>query len=241
MISLCAPLIAPHDPLHAESGAELRSPSALYPLGTDLLGRDVLSRLLFGGQRTLFVAGLALMIAVVPGIGLGLAAGYFGGWIDQLIGVVLDALLALPGLLLALTVIAALGNSVVQIALAVGLAGMPPFARVVRSEARGVRIQSYISATQSLGASPLYILWWHVLPNIAGVLWSFGAVTFSWAILNGTAIAFLGFGGDPSAADWGVMLAEGRQVLRVAPWVAFAPGVMITLTVFVVNRAAERG
>lgn len=240
LISLGAPLIAPHDPLHAESGAELHPPSAEYPFGTDLLGRDVLSRLLFGGRQTLGMAGLALTFSVVPGLLIGLAAGYFGGWTDRLLSVLLNALLALPGLLLALTMIAVIGNGLVQIALAVGLAGLPPYARLVRTATRGVRVQSYVGAAQSLGANPLWIMRYHVLPNIAGSLLSFGAVTLSWAILNGAALAFLGFGGDPSAPDWGVMLADGRQVLRVAPWVSLAPGILITLTVFAVNRVAAR-
>jgi ABC-type dipeptide/oligopeptide/nickel transport system permease subunit len=237
--SSAAPLLTTVDPLHAESGQSLRSPSALHPLGTDLIGRDVYSRLLYGGRQTLGSAALATLIAVVPGMLIGLIAGYYGGLVDSLIGMVTDALLALPGLLIALTVIALTGSGAVQSALAVGLAGIPAFIRVTRATTRVVRHRSYIEAARSLGARTIAVMVRHLLPNIMPTIAAYIAVTFSWALLNGAALAFLGFTADPSTPDWGVMLAAGRQVLPVAPLAAFAPGLALTLTVWVVNRLAE--
>ncbi len=238
-VSVLAPAIVPYDPLHAVSGESLRPPSISHPLGTDLLGRDLWSRVLTGGGRTLAIGALALLTAALPGALIGLTAGYAGGWFDRVVGVVLDALLAFPALLLALTVIAVAGNGLAQVALAVGLAGFPSYARLARASAREVRARPYIEAARSLGARPIHILRVHILPGTAPTLLAFAAVTFSWAILDGSALAFLGFTGDRAAPDWGSMLADGRVVFRVSPWGALVPGVLIMLTVLAANRLAD--
>ena len=239
LICIAAPLLTPVDPNFAESGQSLRSPSLQHPLGTDLIGRDVYSRLLYGGRQTLASAVLASLVAVIMGTLIGLIAGFRGGLIDQVMAAFIDALLALPGLLLALLSIALVGNGMLQISLAVGLAAMPAFARVTRAATRAVRQMPYIEAAVSLGIRPMSLLARHVVPNIMPTIASYAAVTFSWTLLNGSALAFLGFSGDPSTPDWGVLLAAGRQVLPVAPWTAFAPGLAITFSVWVVNRLAE--
>ncbi len=235
VISLLAPLIAPYDPLSAPSGEELRPPSLTHFLGTDLLGRDVFSRVLYGGRWTLSVAALALLLAFIPGLILGMIAGVNGGLIDHTITIVLDALLAFPGLLLAMSLIALLGNGPFQIAVAVGLAAMPGYARIVRSATLSIREQPYVEAARAIGARPLRVLFWHILPNMAVTLIAFATVILSWAILSAAALNFLGFGGDPALPEWGTMLAEGRQAFRAAPWAAIAPGVAIMFTLFVVN------
>lgn len=239
LVTVAAPLLSHADPLYAASGESLRRPSVDHLLGTDLIGRDVFSRLLYGGRQSLGSAALTTLLAVIPGTALGVLVGYYGGWADALIGVMIDALLAIPGLLTALLVVSVLGSGRGQIALAIGLAGLPPVVRVSRSAARSVRQQPYVEAARSLGARIPAILIRHILLNMLPVVASYAAVTFSWALLNGAALAFLGFTADPATPDWGVLLAAGRQVLPIAPWTAFAPGAALTITIFIVNRLAD--
>ncbi len=239
LLSLFAAQLAPYDPRHAEAGQGLRPPSAAHWLGTDLLGRDVFSRLLFGGQRTLLLGVLALILSALPGALIELTAGYVGGWPDRVVRVVIDALLAFPNLLLAFTVIAVLGSGWTQITLAVGLAGIAPYARVTRAAMREAKSRPFVEAARALGARPARVVLIHVVPTIAPPLIAFAAVTLSWAILNGAALAFLGFTGDLAAPDWGVMLAAGREILPVAPWAAFAPGITLSVTIFAINQLAD--
>jgi peptide/nickel transport system permease protein len=237
--SLLAPWIAPYDPLHGENGQELQPPSARYVLGTDMLGRDVFSRVLYGGRVTLAVAVAALALTVVPGLVLGLLAGYAGGALDQAITALLNALLAFPSLLLALGIVAIAGNGPLQVAVAVGLAGMPSYARIVRGATRVVRASPYVEAARSIGAGPLRVLIVHILPNLAGPLIAFGTVILGWAIISAATLNFLGLGGTLSIPEWGAMLAEGRQAFRVAPWAVLAPGTAIMITLFAVNTLAD--
>ncbi|PJF42878.1 MAG: ABC transporter permease [Chloroflexota bacterium] len=239
LASLCAPLIAPYDPL-AEVGQALQAPSARHWLGTDLIGRDVFSRILHGAARTLSVALIALCSTVLIGGALGLCAGFFGGALDWLLLSLSDALLALPSLLLALSVLTLAGNGSLQIALAAALSGLPAYSRIVRATARSVRTQPYIEAARALGAGELSVLWRHVLPNALPSSLSAGVIAMAWAILNAATLHFLGFGGDPSLPEWGAMLAEGRLVFRAAPWIAFAAGAALTLTLLAVNDLARR-
>lgn len=238
MGSLFAPLIAPYDPLDG-SHEPLQPPSHAHFLGTDLIGRDVFSRVLHGGALTLLTAALSLLLSVLPGLALGAAVGAAGNAVDQGVSALLDALLAIPGLLTALTVIALVGNGPIQVALAVGIAGFPAYARVARAATRVIRVQPYIEAARSIGARPGYILRRHVLPNIARPLIGFATVTLGWAILNAATLNFLGFGGDPAVPEWGAMLADGRGAFRAAPWVAFGPGVAILVTLCTINLLAD--
>ncbi|MCC7448982.1 MAG: ABC transporter permease [Anaerolineae bacterium] len=239
VVSLLAPLIAPHDPLQTYSGEELRPPSARFPLGSDLLGRDVWSRVQYGGRLTLTVAVTALLIAVVPGLVVGTAAGYCGGKVDQLLSALIDALLAFPGLLLALSIVAIIGNGPLQVACAVGFAGMPAYARIVRSAVLAVKSRPFVEAAWAVGATPRRILLAHLLPNMFPTLVAFATVILSWAIVSAAALNFLGFGGELAAPEWGTMLAEGRQAFRVAPWAALAPGAAIMITLLAVNLCAD--
>jgi len=239
VITLAAPLLGLPDPRDAVAEAYLQPPSLQHPFGTDTLGRDVLSRTLWGGRQTLLVALLASGIAIVPGLLLGIMAGYYQGWADRLLMAGMNVLLAFPNLLLGLAVIALIGPGRLSIALAVGLAGLPAYARVMRSAVLQVRSAPYIDAAQAIGVPPHRILLAHVLPNIQETLFSFAGVSLSWAILNGAALAFLGFGGDPAAPDWGAMLSEGRAAFRTAPWIALPPGIAITATIFAANRLAD--
>ncbi len=238
-LSVLAPVIAPHDPLQTYSGEELCPPSARFPLGTDLLGRDVLSRVLYGGRLTLTVAVMALITAVGPGLIVGVSAGYLGGIVDQGLTALIDALLAFPGLLLALSIVAIVGNGPAQVAFAVGFAGMPSYARIARSALLAVKHRPYVEAAQAIGATPCRVLLVHLLPNMLPTLIAFATVILSWAIVSAAALNFLGFGGNLAAPEWGTMLAEGRQAFRVAPWAVLAPGAAIMVTLLTVNLFAD--
>ena len=233
-----APWLAAHDPRHAEPAVQLQPPSGDHWLGTDLLGRDVYSRVLYGGRRTLSVAALTAGVTLGPGLVFGLVAGYSGRWIDQILMTLMDALLAFPNLLLALALVALLGSGFFEIALAVGIAGIPAYARVTRAAVLEAKVYLFVEAARALGARPGGILFRHILPTIAPTLLAFAGVTLSWAILNSAALTFLGYGGEVGAPDWGVMLADGRQAFRMAPWVAVAPGIALSLTVFALNLLA---
>jgi peptide/nickel transport system permease protein len=238
-LSLAAPVLAPYNPTAADPVNQLLPPSPAHLAGTDLLGRDVWSRLLWGGRLSLAAGILAVTLAVLPGSLLGLLAGYSGGWLDALLMRLVDMLLAFPSLLLALVFVAWLGPGLVSAALAVGLAGIPRFARVVRSAALGVRSELYIEAARVVGCRPERILLRHVAPNVRGVVIVLGSLELGYALLNIGALSFLGLGAQPPTPEWGAMLAEGRTLLRDAPWVAAAPGLAITLTVLAFNLLGD--
>ncbi len=179
-----------------------------------------------------------MLITLTPGLLIGLVAGYAKRWIDSALMALMDALMAIPSLLLALALIAVFDPGPIQIALAVGVAGIPPYARLTRATVLDARTRPFVEAALSLGAHPTGILWRHIVPTIAPTLSAFAGVSLSWAILNGAALTFLGYGGDISAPDWGVMLADGRNTFRTAPWIAFAPGATLSITVFAINLLA---
>jgi ABC-type dipeptide/oligopeptide/nickel transport system permease subunit len=238
-LALLSPVLTDFDPLKTNTDELNQPPGGIHPLGTDLLGRDVLSRLLYGGQRSLLVTALAALVAVVPGLCLGLLAGWFGGWVDQGIMTVVNTLLAFPALLLALVCLTLLGRGAVPLALATGLAQMAGYISVVRGAVIGVREQTYVEAARSIGVGNGWILVRHILPNVQGTVLAFAGVVFSYCLLNSAGLSFLGLGGEPGIPDWGVMLAESRMAFRVAPWVSIAPGLAITVTVMAVNRLAD--
>jgi ABC-type dipeptide/oligopeptide/nickel transport system permease subunit len=235
LLVVLAPWATRYDPQAMEPGNQLAAPSSAHWLGTDPFGRDVWSRVLFGGRRTLLVAGAALAITVGGGLVLGLLTGYYGGLLDELVMRVVDVMLSFPGILLILVFVAMLGAGSRTLAVAVGVAGVPVFSRVVRSAVLVVRSEPYIEAAQSLGASHTRIMLRHILPNALGAIIAFSSVQFGWAILNASAMSFLGLGESPSIPEWGAMLNLGRGYLRDAPWASAAPGLAITLTVLAIN------
>ena len=239
-MSLAAPIIAPYDPMRTTAGPALHPPNSEHLLGTDLLGRDVLSRVLYGGRRTLSIAGLATLTAVMMGLPPGLSAGMLGRRVDQIIMVVNNSMLAIPPLVIALVVLTLWGQGMIQLALATGIAQIPAFVQVTRSATIIVRSANYIEGAQAIGATRLYIAVNHISPNIRPTLLSYTGVTFAYTIINSAALSFLGLGGDPGVPDWGVIVAEGRQAFQAAPWIAIAPGLMIVITVMAVNTIADR-
>ena len=238
-LSLAASILAPYSPTATDPANQLLPPSPAHLVGTDLFGRDVWSRLLWGGRLSLAAGILAVTLAALPGSLLGLLAGYSGGWLDALLMRLVDMLLAFPSLLLALALVAWLGPGLVGAALAVGLAGIPRFARLVRAATLGIRSELYIEAARVVGCRPERILLRHVAPNVGGVVIVLGSLELGYALLNIGALSFLGLGAQPPTPEWGAMLAEGRTLLRDAPWVATAPGLAITLTVLAFNLLGD--
>jgi peptide/nickel transport system permease protein len=231
LMAIFAPLLAPHDPEHIDSARVLAGPDLSHPFGSDQLGRDVLSRVLFGLRTSLAVAIGSVALAMVVGVPLGLLAGYRGGWVDSLIMRPIDLLLALPALLLAITLIAILGEGSLVALVAIAIIYLPILARVVRSSALVVRERPFVTAARARGASPLSVMTRHVLPNAIGPALVQATVLMGFAIQIEAALAFLGLGAQPPTPSLGLMLLDGYQVLQQAPWVDIYPGVAIALAV----------
>jgi peptide/nickel transport system permease protein len=237
---MVAPFFAPYDPMQTNTDQITQPPSSAHLLGTDQLGRDVLSRLLHGGQRTVSVALLATGFAIIPGLILGLLTIIGGKSVDRLLMVLMNALLAFPSLLLALVVLAVLGQGAWQLALATGLAQVGYYARIARSAFLAVETQAYLESARALGVQTPRLLLRYYLPNARSTLIGYAGLIFSYSIINSAALSFLGLGGEPGVPDWGVMLADGREAFRTAPWVGFAPGVAISLLVWASTSFADR-
>lgn len=239
LLSLASPWLAPADPMAVDVDRQLQPPDLAHLAGTDLFGRDICSRLLHGGRLTLGIAALATLIATLPGIGLGLLAGFYDGWPDTLISRANDVLLTIPYLLLALSVMAILGPGPLNVALAIGLAGIAGTLRVARAAVNGTRKRPYVMAAHAVGCRPGRILVRHILPNVSGPLLVIVTLQLGWALLNVAALNFLGVGVEPGQPEWGAMLNEGRGFIRQAPWIAAAPGSVLTLVVLAVNLVGD--
>jgi peptide/nickel transport system permease protein len=231
--------LSPHDPLAVNPTDQFARPSLNHPFGTDLLGRDVFSRALYGGRISLTTGFFAVVIASVPGVILGLVAGYFRGRTGAIIMRLMDMLLAFPGLLLSLTIVAMLGPSLLNVILAVGIAGIPNYTRVVRGHVLVVRKALYIRSARSIGANHWRIIVRHIFPNILGSVVVLMTVDVAWAILNASALSFLGVGVQPPTPDWGVMLSEGRNYIYQAPWITVGPGLVLMLALLAINMLGD--
>ncbi len=235
VVAIFAPLLAPHDPL-AQTFAPSESPSAAHLFGTDELGRDVLSRVLYGSRVSLQVGIIAVSISLVIGTALGLIAGYSGvGLVDTIIMRCMDALLAFPTLVLALAITAALGPSLTNVMIAVGVVGIPAYARLVRGQVLSVAKREYVEAARVVGVPDLRIIWRHVLPNVTAPLIVQASLGVAFAILSEASLSFLGLGVQPPTPSWGGMLSFGKDWLDRAPWMAIAPGSAIFITVLAFN------
>ncbi|MCC7370561.1 MAG: ABC transporter permease [Chloroflexi bacterium] len=228
-VAVLAPLLAPHDPTAFTLGQNLKPPSATYPLGTDELGRDILSRLLYGAQITLLITLGAVLVSLIIGTTLGIVAGFLGGWADTLIMRVMDILLAMPGFLLAIAIIAALGAGTLNVVIAVGVFSIPAFARVARGSTLTVKQQDYVLSARALGSAPGRIMWRHVLPNVTPPLIVQTSLRLATAILTASGLSFLGLGPQPPTPEWGAMLSSGRNMITSSPQLATIPGLAILL------------
>lgn len=239
-MALLAPLVAPMDPNAVDAANRLVPPgSPGHLLGTDELGRDMLSRLLWGARITLVVALVATLIAAVTGTLLGLVSGYFLGWADTIIMRLVDVLMAFPYFLLALSVIAVLGPGLLNGMLAVALVNVPFFARIVRGTTLTIRESDYVLAARGLGAGHWRIIYKHVLLNSVSTLIVATTINIGWMITAAAALSFLGLGVQPPTSDWGTMLASGRQYMAAAPHVAALPGLAIFFTVLGFNLLGD--
>jgi peptide/nickel transport system permease protein len=229
----------PFSPIGVNLRRRLRPPSEMHWLGTDEFGRDVLSRLMAGAATSISVALVTVVVALVLGVLIGLLAGFFRGWADRLLMAVNDALLAFPGILLALGLLAVIGPSKWGIVFALGIAYAPTVARVVRGSVLSLREREFIEASRALGNSELYTLWRHVLPNCVSPLTVLATLMFGWVVLSESALSFLGLGIPPPAPSWGNMLAAARPHLETATWLSIAPGVMIALCLLGTNLLGD--
>lgn len=228
--ALLAPWLAPHDPTALDVNSLLQAPGGSHLLGTDALGRDVLSRMLYGARVSLWVGFVAVGIAVAIGLVLGLLAGYFGGLVDECIMRGVDVMLCFPSFFLILAVIAFLEPSLTNIMVVIGLTSWMGVARLVRAETLSLRERNFVAAARLQGAGALRILGVHILPNaIAPVLVS-ATLGVAGAILTESALSFLGLGVQPPTPSWGNILMEGKDVLGIAPWLSLFPGLAILVT-----------
>jgi peptide/nickel transport system permease protein len=239
LLAVVGPFIAPYDPISQRLLDRLQPPSASHWMGTDHLGRDILSRLLFGARITLGIALAAASVAAFVGIVVGTTAGYYGGRLDGVLMRVVDLLLALPSVLFALTIIAALGSSVPNLVVAIACAGVPTFARLARGSALSIRTADYIESARAVGAGDARIVIQHILPNISAPLIVQFTLLFSNAVLAASALSFLGLGVQPPTPEWGAMLSDARSVMQTAPHVAIFPGCAILLSVLGLNLLGD--
>jgi peptide/nickel transport system permease protein len=236
---LLAPWLTPYDPIAMDPENQLLAPSLAHPLGTDLFGGDVLTRVLYGARISLSVGVLAALLAAVPGLLLGLLSGYYGGALDQVVMRLTDVALAFPSLILSLGIVAILEPGLVNVTIAVGLAGMPGYVRLVRGNVLSAKEELYVEAAQAIGCSNRRIVVRHILPNISGSVLVLATMDVAWAILRATSLSFLGLGAQPPTPEWGAMIDAGRELLRRAPWVSLAPSGMMMLAVLSINLVGD--
>jgi len=236
---LGAAWLAPYDPNALFTGPRLESPSRAHPLGTDLLGRDQLSRTLYGGRIALGVAAAVLSVSVGAGALVGAVAGYYGGWVDEAASAVLTMLLALPDLILTIALVAVLGPSLWNMALALTLLGWVSYARLFRGAVLAARAQPFIEAARAAGAGDARIVARHILPNVARPFLAFAGLRFAGVILSVATLSFLGLGVQPPTADWGTMLSDARPYFRSAPYLALPPALCVVLVSLGANLLAD--
>lgn len=239
LVAIFAQVLVPYDPIKLDLSQALHPPNGLHLLGTDELGRDILSRIIMGARISLLVSAGAVIGAVGVGTFFGAIAGFYGGRVDNLIMRCVDVLLAMPGILFAITIIAVLGVGLINVALAIAISGVPTFSRLARAATLSVKENEYVLAARSLGASNSHIITEHILPNIAAPLLVQGTLMMATAILLASSLSFLGLGAQPPTPEWGAMLANGRSYLTSSPYVATFPGIALMLVVLGLNMLGD--
>ena len=239
LLAAFAPVIAPYDPIEQNSTAIRAGPSAEHLFGADNFGRDIFSRVLYGGRMSLPIGFVAIGITAVVGVALGLIAGYYGGRIDTIVMRWVDLMLAFPGILLAMALVAILGTSLFNLMLAVGIAAIPEYTRVVRGTVLSAREAEYVVAARVSGAPDRSVVLRHILPNVLPPVIVLATLGIAGAIILGSTLSFLGLGIKPPTPEWGNMLADGRSMMRHQWWVSFFPGLAIMLTVLAINLLGD--
>ncbi len=239
LLALFAPFITPYAPTDVDFTKLRTSPSSEHWLGTDELGRDTLTRVLYGARTSLSVGLASVLVAALIGSTLGMIAGYTGGWFDEIIMRIMDAMLALPFLVLAIALAAILGPNLQNTIIAIAIISVPPFARITRGQVLSERSRDYVQAAYSLGARSNRTLFGHILPNILGVIIVQSSLALVTAVLAESSLSFLGLGVQPPAPSWGGMLNSARGYLGTQPWMALAPGTAIFLAVLALNLIGD--
>ena len=242
LAAIFAPLIAPHDPNDQDVARRLRPPfqaGSSYILGTDQVGRDVLSRIIFGTRVALLVGLSAVALSGAIGITLGLLSGFYGGWVDDLIGWVSNVELAFPFVLLAIAVVAVIGANLVNLIVVLSIVAWVTYARIVRAETLAVRDLEFVQAARTIGVGDVRILFRHILPNVLTPVIVIATFEVARMIVSEASLSFLGLGVEPRIPSWGSMLADGRQYLATAWWIATFPGLGIMLTVLAINLVGD--
>jgi peptide/nickel transport system permease protein len=237
--ALAAPLLAPFDPAAVDPDARLLPPGSLHLLGTDSVGRDILSRLIYGGRLSLTVGFLAVLVSALFGTLVGCMSGYFGGWVEATSGWLIDVQLSFPFLLLAIFLLGALGGGTAAVVLVLALGTWVNYARIVRAQVLSIKHSGYVEAAHATGAGVVRILGVHILPNTLSPICVVASFSMAQAILTEAGLSFLGVGLDPSTPSWGTMLNDGRDYLLSAWWIATMPGIAIGLTVYGVTQFGE--
>lgn len=238
-VALLAPWLAPYDPIKINPAEALQPPSLAHPFGTDQYGRDILSRMVAGSRLSLLTGLGAVAIALTTGIVLGLLSGVVGGWTDLLFMRLVDIMMAFPSILMALVVVAVLGQGTVNVMVAVGVSLVPTFVRLVRGDVLAVKENVYVEAARALGCGQGRLALRHVLPNIVAPVIVLSTVAIAWSIILGASLSFLGLGPRPPIPEWGIDLSNGRGYLLRAWWISSVPGFCIVLTVVAVNLVGD--
>lgn len=240
VVGVLAPVIAPHSPTEIHVSIRLMAPTPSHPLGTDALGRDVLSRLIFGAQNSLTVSFISVVTGMILGAAFGIVSGYFGGSFDFLFQRLMDMMQSFPLLIMAMVIVALLGASTKNVIIAIAIVIIPGYNRVVRGATLAVRNYDYITAVHAVGASHVRVMLRHILPNISAPIVVLATASFGGAILTQASLTFLGLGASPTEPTWGGMLSvEGRAYWEQAPWLALFPGIAISLAVYGYNLLGD--
>ena len=237
--ALFAQQLSPFDPLEMNAPHLLEPPSASHWLGTDEFGRDILSRVIWGARISLYVGGIAVTIAVLAGVSLGLVSGYYGGLLDDVIARVLDVVFAFPSILLALGIVGALGPGLTNTMIAIGIVYTPVYARLTRGTTLSIRQREFVAAATLSGANDLRILRSHILPNVAAPLIVQTSLSLSLAILAEASLSFLGLGTQPPDPSWGTMVNTGQRLIELSPWPVVFPGLAIVVAVLGFNLLGD--
>jgi peptide/nickel transport system permease protein len=239
LAAIAAPLLTPYEPLVLSPGDGLQPPNARHWLGTDVLGRDLFTRILFGARTSLQTGLISVTIATAIGVPLGLVSGFYGGLADRLLMRLVDLMLTFPGILLALVIIAILGPNLFNAMLAVGISASPTYARVVRATVLSAKEQVYVEAAKAIGCVNMRIMLRHILPNTVAPIIVLGTLGVAGAIIAAAALSYLGLGAKPPEPEWGALLSEGRNYLRVAWWMTTFPGLAIMTAVLSINLVGD--